>query len=60
MIYRIHHDENLLMHVAPPVESMRKLGEEHDVFAFNSEPKSCRMYLIISAGNSCLKRLAKH
>lgn len=39
MIYRIHHDENLLMHVIPPVESMRKLGEQHGVFAFNSEPK---------------------
>jgi len=39
MIYRIHHDDNYLMYVVPPVESMRKLGEQHGVFAFNSEPK---------------------
>ena len=39
MIYRIHHDEHFLMHVIQPVESMRKLGEQHGMFAFNSEPK---------------------
>ena len=39
MIYRIHHDENYLMHVIPPVESMNKLGAEHGTFAFNAEPK---------------------
>lgn len=39
MIYRIHHDENYLMHVIPPVEAMNKLGAEHGVFAFNAEPK---------------------
>lgn len=39
MIYRIHHDENYLMHVIPPVESMKKLGAEHGTFAFNAEPK---------------------
>mgnify|MGYP003683164091 CR=1 FL=1 len=38
-IYRIHHDENYLMHVIPPVESMDKLGAEHGTFAFNAEPK---------------------
>lgn len=40
MIYRIHHDENYLMHVIPPVESMNKLGAEHGTFAFNAEPKT--------------------
>ncbi|MEZ5505689.1 MAG: hypothetical protein R3F38_06790 [Gammaproteobacteria bacterium] len=39
MIYRIHHDENYLMHLVHPVESMRKLGEKYGVFAFNAEPK---------------------
>ena len=39
MMYRIHHDENYLMHVIPPVESMNKLGAEHGTFAFNAEPK---------------------
>ncbi|MFT7689203.1 MAG: hypothetical protein ACI9FB_004571 [Candidatus Azotimanducaceae bacterium] len=38
-IYRIHHDENYLMHVIPPVESMNKLGAEHRTFVFNAEPK---------------------
>ena len=39
MIYRIHHDENYLMHSVPPVEAMTKLGEQHGTFAFNAEPK---------------------
>lgn len=40
MIYRIHHDENYMMHVIPPVEAMEKLGEKYGTFAFNSEPKA--------------------
>ncbi len=39
IIYRIHHNETLLMHVIPPIESMNKLGEEYGTFAFNAEPK---------------------
>lgn len=38
MIYRILHDEAYLMHVIPPVESMRKLGDTYGTFAFNAEP----------------------
>lgn len=39
MIYRMNHDEQFLMHVIPPVESMKKLGAAYGTFAFDASPK---------------------
>lgn len=44
MIYRIIHNEQFLMHVIPPVESMQKLGEVHGTFAFDASPKAYLEY----------------
>lgn len=40
MIYSILQNNQYLMHIVPPVESMRKLGEKYGTFAFNPEPIS--------------------
>jgi len=38
MLYRIHNDDNYLMHEVPAAESMRKLGPQYGAFAFNAKP----------------------